>query len=531
MIDLSHTRADLLAKLEAPDLAAAPLVNITDPRVVSGDARVRISGHTRHSLFPLLEATLSERYGALPRPQVIRDLLLPLRNALGNAFDHGNHRDCSKAIGVELMLTRKGALIAVTDEGNGFDVGLTFRRFREQECYFEGQGAGFRNLHRATSPVTYEDGGRTVLLCFQPSWQEAEAVLVADPNLSADPTIVPGAVSVLNKVTDSQWIQSCFSAELPEFANDRKRIESCHAYTVQVSAGGDCAIRYVLQVRGDDDHSTETQIFTGRLHTEEATASVAFASATRLYDANAAKGLRIPRPVAQLSAEPRLVLYDFHPWMDLWEYLAFHDAVASLRHSATRIGQWLGALHRSQMTFRVTEPNIMHDSVPLNLAGAEKNLGELPDGPVLVRRFRSAVQRIQKCAEPRRPRTLTPIHGSLGWDCIHYAVDKRFYLNRFETCRQGDPRVDLGGYAADLLGFTLARHEEAAYPDCCDEFLRRYHSTAGYPVDRRDLRAGILLAVSERLRRASSLTEAWANHSLGVLEALLSPAKGLPSYS
>src|SRR5205823_11234671 len=138
MIDLNRTRADFLREIGAREptvdaLTVDPIDDITDPRLVSGDARMQVRGHTRDDLFPLLEAALSERYAAVPRLQLIRDLLMPLRNALGNAFKHGNGEDDAKAVHVEIVLTRKGALFAVTDEGNGFDVGLAFRRLQKQE--------------------------------------------------------------------------------------------------------------------------------------------------------------------------------------------------------------------------------------------------------------------------------------------------------------------------------------------------------------------------------------------------------------
>ena len=95
-----------------------------------------------------------ERFAALPRLLLIRDLLIPLRNALGNAYKHGNAADPAKAIQVELVLTAKGALIAVTDEGAGFDPSRTFRQFQDRESYFVNHGDGFRNLHAATSTVT-----------------------------------------------------------------------------------------------------------------------------------------------------------------------------------------------------------------------------------------------------------------------------------------------------------------------------------------------------------------------------------------
>src|SRR5437773_3754666 len=169
MIDLSYTRSRLLAEIEAMDFAAGPLSNITDPRVATRDVRVRVCGRGRHDLFPLLKAALLERFAAAPRLQLIRDLLIPLRNALGNAFKHGNGRDPGKAISVELVLARKGTLVAVTDQGDGFDVRLTFRRFQENENYFVNHGCGFRNLHQAMSTVTYDNGGRTVLICFRPA--------------------------------------------------------------------------------------------------------------------------------------------------------------------------------------------------------------------------------------------------------------------------------------------------------------------------------------------------------------------------
>jgi hypothetical protein len=45
MIDLSRTRADLLAEIGAQEPTADPLDNITDPRVVSADAFVRVRGY------------------------------------------------------------------------------------------------------------------------------------------------------------------------------------------------------------------------------------------------------------------------------------------------------------------------------------------------------------------------------------------------------------------------------------------------------------------------------------------------------
>src|SRR5438045_4023296 len=169
MIDLSRNRQQLLAEIEAAHPLDEPLSDLSDSRVATADAQVRVQGHAKKDLFPILKNALSERFAAVSRRELIRDLLIPLRNALGNAHKHGNAKNPAGIVFVEIVLTRKGALAAVTDQGSGFDVGLTFRRFQEREDFPENREAGFRNLHRATSTVSYENGGRTVLLCFRPA--------------------------------------------------------------------------------------------------------------------------------------------------------------------------------------------------------------------------------------------------------------------------------------------------------------------------------------------------------------------------
>ena len=117
----------------------------------------------------------------------------------------------------------------------------------------------------------------------------------------------------------------------------------------------------------------------------------------------------------------------------------------------------------------------------------------------------------------RRPQTLAPIHGALGWDSIRYGNDGEFYLFRFESCRWSDPRLDLGGFAADLLCFTLAAYNDAAYRLCSNAFLSKYNSKAEHPVSEDDLQPYIALALCERIQR----TEAGAGPLLAALNAVL----------
>ncbi len=571
MIDLSYTRARLLAEIEATDSAGEPLSNITDPRVATRDVRVRVCGRGRHDLFPLLKAALLERFAAAPRLQLIRDLLIPLRNALGNAFKHGNGRDPTKTISVELVLARKGALIAVSDEGAGFDVAVTFRRFQGDESYFVNQGCGFRNLHQAMSSVSYENGGRTVLLCFRPmeSLEPAAGLPVPEPVVAGvspavEPGVPPGGKHVeaskraettdlipggkmppstagetpaatfrgasraknsagsLPKLLDGEWIQACLSAELPEFANGQTRIESCRVYATRGCAGDGCGNRFALRVVGHDGRLAETRVLTGRFHTTTTAAEADFEAATKLNDARILNRLRIPRPVGRLAGEPRLVLYDFDPWMNLWEYFTYRGRLKTLCRTAKRIARALAHLHRSQVVFPEAEPERVGDGLQAMALQAEKHLQTLPCGPDLVNRFRVAAQRIQSRAAFGRQRIAAPIHGSLGWDCIHYGVDGRFYLYRFEMCRCSDPGLDLGGFAADLLCFTLASHDEEAYRVCLDDFLGKYNSEAAHPISQDDLLPYTALALIGRLGLADdSSTNAGPGRLLAALEAAL----------
>src|ERR1041384_7640354 len=277
MIDLSYTRAGMLAELDAPNPPGDSLSDITDPRVTGANVHVCVRGRERDDLFPILKIALGERFAAAPRAELIRDMLVPLKNALGNAENHGNRRDSGKAVSVELVLTRRGALIAVRDEGAGFDVARTFRLFREQETYFVNHGSGFRNLHRAKSIVSYENNGRTLLLCYRPATKAAghgSRLAAAAPNHDAG-TASPHAL-------DPEWIKTSLSGE---FAQGRSKIESCRVYPARGSADDDCGNRYVLRFADVKRETAETRIFTGRVHATEAEAEADFDTAGRLREA------------------------------------------------------------------------------------------------------------------------------------------------------------------------------------------------------------------------------------------------------
>jgi hypothetical protein len=148
-------------------------------------------------------------------------------------------------------------------------------------------------------------------------------------------------------------------------------------------------------------------------------------------------------------------------------------------------------------------------------------LQSMPGGSDLVARFRDCIKRIENAPPRRKSRVLAPIHGAFGWDRIHYGVDGRFYLYGFEKCQRSHPGLDLGGFAADLLCFTLSKRDESAYQSGLDAFLNQYNSEAERSLNANDLRFYASVALVERLQRTELRTTARLDQWLAALDAVL----------
>jgi anti-sigma regulatory factor (Ser/Thr protein kinase) len=488
MIDITCTRAQLLSELEAHGPGAVAPIPSKGP--LPTDAHLVFRGHSVSETFSLLKAELSERFAGVPRPQLIRDLLAPLKNALGNAYKHGNRRDRAKSISVQIVMTRKGALIAITDEGSGFDVASTLRALREGQRAPSDRGAGFRNLDRAQSIVSYEDDGRTILLCFRPEVRSTDPAQSPDHS-DQDPALL--------RLLDPESMRRDLSRELPDFRNDQSNLRKCRPYSAQGLASDLCGIRYFLEIGRPGDRQPETRTLTGRIHWEAAAADADFEAATKLYDPLHSSQLTIPRPVARLEGEPQLVLYDFDPWMNLWEYLDDRGTPDVLRSCAERVGLALATLHQSHIPLPMTETRSLAECLRLRCARVNRNLLTLGFDLDVARRARAILRSIEERFAMLESRELAPTHSALGWDCIHYAVDRGFYLYRFENCRLSHPGLDLSGFLADLLLFSATQNDEETSRIGREAFLGRYEASTRQPTSAEALRTGIAVALLDRL--------------------------------
>jgi hypothetical protein len=154
------------------DIHASPELlrtSVTDPSQSSGsqpEVRLLMRKSAPDDILPALYSFLERHCPGIPAERLERDLLLPLKKAVGNAHKRGNLRDPHKHISVEVVVTRTGIFFEVDDEGSGFDVAATLALFREGGDYFTHHGSGFRKFTKARSLISFDRNGSTFLLRF-----------------------------------------------------------------------------------------------------------------------------------------------------------------------------------------------------------------------------------------------------------------------------------------------------------------------------------------------------------------------------
>jgi Domain of unknown function (DUF5666) len=172
MVDLARTEAEMLSEIGAT-VSTAP----TD--APTSGAPWRVVGRTPADLLPVLTEALCGRYSHLPLQHVFDDLVYLLKKGLGNAYKWGNKTDPDKRLIVTSVMTPIGAVIKISDEGNGFDVPHVIR-----DRSFTHGGSGVSRFHKTSSIVSYADGGRTLLIRFLCDIERAAATATASSKTS-----------------------------------------------------------------------------------------------------------------------------------------------------------------------------------------------------------------------------------------------------------------------------------------------------------------------------------------------------------
>lgn len=173
MIDLGYSRERMLEDIGA-SAGARELGGLSDPRALEAfvaldEARLLVRVREPVEILPALDAALAARFPLVPPERLKRNLLAPIKKAVGNAHKRGNLRSPDKWITIEVVVTRLGAFVEVSDEGAGFDVPATLARFRAGGEYFAHKGSGFRRYSQSKAIISFGNGGSTFRARFRPA--------------------------------------------------------------------------------------------------------------------------------------------------------------------------------------------------------------------------------------------------------------------------------------------------------------------------------------------------------------------------
>ncbi len=450
MIDLDHTKEQMLAEINASENALAKCLNDpSDPLFASLDeARLVVRGQTPDNLLPRLNGALAKRFANIPSEQLIRDLIYPLKKGLGNAYKWGNQKDPGKHITVETVATRTGAMVAISDEGEGFEVKGILHRFHADEHYFTHGGSGFVYFNRTKSLISFANGGRTLLIRFLCAPAPGTALMAKKS-------------SAFGLAGDEEFMKSFLAAELPWFQKNNATLASCRIYVPNEQIDDQPELKYVLGYRKDDSEKVSTIALSGRLLPEHA-AETDFSVARQLHERllQGKTGIYVPPPVAVFK-HPSLVLFRFNPSMGLQQYLEekfdFQEVARIIQMAAQSLRAW----HQSVVVQQGDE--VLEGALAEHRSAGEMVMSKLAQAsPRLAERLQQIYDQLAARVATLKSYARVPIHGALGWRSILYS-EGRFYFYRFDKCRHSHPGFDLGGFLADLLRFYVLRKK--ADPD------------------------------------------------------------------
>ncbi len=90
-----------------------------------------------------------------------------VNEGLNNAFKHGNRFDPTKFITIAVKVHRDLLTVSIEDEGEGFNPALIPPDPRIPENRLKESGRGIFLMHSYARSVTYELGGRRLVLTFR----------------------------------------------------------------------------------------------------------------------------------------------------------------------------------------------------------------------------------------------------------------------------------------------------------------------------------------------------------------------------
>jgi serine/threonine-protein kinase RsbW len=145
---------------QQPDRRAASPLPARRPGDFAHEALV----HTAEEMAPLLRAVREAMTAAEYSERDLFGVELSLEEAVTNGLKHGNLGDARKHVRVQWEVSEHRVLIAVEDQGAGFDPGQVPDP-REPENLLRTSGRGLLLMWHFLSWVRYNERGNRVTLC------------------------------------------------------------------------------------------------------------------------------------------------------------------------------------------------------------------------------------------------------------------------------------------------------------------------------------------------------------------------------
>lgn len=472
MIDLDTTREALLARIGGPvSLFTTPCRPISSP-AFQAECYVRgaLFGRTKEVLREQLEQALRTRFSAVAEEVLFAELLYPLKKALGNAQKWGNRNDPQKQIAIECLATPRGVLIAVSDEGDGFDVDATLAALKEEAIYFTHGGSGFKLFAKIASVVSYEDSGRTLLLCFEKDRIHGRAV---------DET----TLMTLGSLADVSSIQPKLEEALCHRLGENLRITNCQIFQPATTLLWASELRYQITWQSVTTAKAATETVSGRIQERmmaekellllqeiEARLKAGHSPLTALAPLGFIATDRPHDP--EVNSDTGLLLYRAAPTGNLhhrMRYLKKQGTVDDVYALMQAIGQGLSSLHQVRLggNRAPSEPQLadaqrLRSSLTATLPFADNEAFQ--PCPVhfvahlasLASLSRSVRQQVSTVLEQISPHHCRLVHGAVDWDHLLYQEDQ-LYLSDFVTAAYSHPAVDLGSFLAEVIYYYVLR--------------------------------------------------------------------------
>ena len=471
MFDLDTALVDMLDRNRWKHGREIRLSNIADPKVYeSTQCHLSFRWYsTEPDIVLRLFCLYVRTFPHASFDSLYNDLARPVKHGTGNATKRGHLNNNKIPILFEHYFSRDGVVVAITDQGEGFDFRGTYARYTNKEKYFTHHGAGFGVFANCGSRISYENGGRTLLVQYSADSANSDTRHVSFSSAGDGPAPfeimdnLPGPkLSQLYKLAlcdpnllrlvwkDRNFLKAYVCPGFP----DQHRVAAVALGKTSEIVGASTRTA-VIRYRAADDVIV-AEFFRRRDDGERAYNILRAAWRGGL---DAAQPHQVPKPIAYHAA-PRLLLTRPNNGVALESYIG---SGIELVHACQSAAGWL-------LKFHAIRPEVMRERGP----GEDRD--EKPNAPksspvqtLETMNLDQTCARLVSCLQAKQAhmanlqrhvkRRSVLIHGTFGPETV-LLKDGVTTAIKFDRSRFGDPSVDLARFAFYLWKRVFERSEQ-----------------------------------------------------------------------